>query len=103
MQPGGAPPQRHLLRGVGTPTEGDDVGHVDAAGDDKIEHRITEQPPGRLDGDRADPGDLAQLVALDRSPLERRDVRAQQGQEALVVALGWRALRCGGPRGPASG
>ena len=40
--------------------------HVDAVGDHELEDRVTQQFTGDGDGDGAEAGDLADLVAFDR-------------------------------------
>lgn len=84
--PWGGPPQWDALRDGGAAAEVRDVEHVDAAGEDDLEDRLTEQLAGRLDRNGAHAGDLAQLVALDPTPHQRLDVDAQQREEARIRA-----------------
>ena len=74
-------PQQGVAHGLrGAPGERGDVGDRVALGDDQLEHGVAEQAPGRLDRDRPEARDLAQLVALDVAAPERLDVEPQEGE-----------------------
>jgi len=55
-----------LRRGRASPEVGD-VGDVDTFGDHQVQDRFTQQSASDRDGDGSEPGDLTDLVALDRA------------------------------------
>jgi hypothetical protein len=78
------PGERHLLGGGGTAPERGDVEDIDALGDDELEDRLAKEVSRPLDWDRADAGDLAELVVLDLAAPQGLGIDAQQREEPRV-------------------
>src|SRR5690606_15368924 len=83
-----ADPEHGVAHGLGGPScEGGDVGDGIALGDDELDHGVAQQSAGGGEGEGAEAGDLADLVAFDVATPEGFDVDAEQG-EVLGGRLG---------------
>ena len=63
-----------------------DMADVHTASDDELEHRVTQQFARDRHRNGADAGDLAQLVPVDGSALERSEIYPKQCQEPWCPA-----------------